>query len=375
MSKKTLYAGRNLAISAAIILTLQSWWSANNEHDSLWKKNSKKNNKENTTYNITGTHNDSDVVAHTNSIPFSYTLDEFIEPLQQTTTDSLEEILEQNTIRSVALNTKSLMNSVEHIVLHSTEHLKNQLENNVVIYLQKVGKIHFIVKRDWNVVQYLPSSTNNLVQIDHIWKEANPNSNATRNEDPNITYKSIWIEVSAHPWQEWSQEQYEAIKKLVQYLGAKYNLQKKDVLTHTMVAYSKQFGMMRKHDPAYINREKLDLPPSSAQINTSVVTGVIAPNLTALYKWCRKQPIWSNPGLWLSHQDAIIYLENHYAWVNDAIMIHKNRFWGINPKANHWTNKEARLTIDEINSKFVTYTPPPQLVYKKKRTLHKARRR
>ena len=260
------------------------------------------------------------------------------------------------------------MDSVEYIALHSTEHLVWQKEENVVLFLQKVWKIHFIVKRDGTLVQFLPTINNNLVQVDHLGKEINKISHASWNHDPNMTYKTIWIEVSANPCQVRTEAQYMTVKKLIEYLWEKYQLTQKDIVTHTMVAYSKKYGMMRKHDPYGIDWGKLWLSPASAQINRDVVAWDIAPNLPSLYERLRKTRTWSNK-IPMNHQQAVQYLQDHYDWLNNSIVLHKQRnWWVIHSNAQRSNDSQARMTIDEIDQSMKYYTPPRKIIHKKKWT-------
>ncbi len=276
-------------------------------------------------------------------------------PLSKEETESVEKMLDDYTIRCTILKDKPIMQNVNYIAVHSTGSTKSE----VITYLRKTGKVHYVVLEDWSIIQYLASNKNALAQQNHLGKWWDPVSCASRNRNDQVTFETIGIEVMAGPAKWWSEKQYETLKNLLRYLSNKYNVKKGNVISHTMVAYNPAKGMMRKYDPFKLDREKLDLPPNDIQINKDILAGRIAPNLISMYKRLRKWSRGDDPGPWYSHEEAISYLEKHYAWVNYAILLHKDANGGqINSNAHLAKEPERWLTIDELNNFMKNYTPP-----------------
>ena len=360
ITQNTTKTIRNATIWLALISALQScenvtWASTTPTHiDSI------KNNE------------DADIHTFESWLPYFEQWNQPFPAISSEDSMRLEEQFTKNTLRSKAQDEKPTMNEVKHVVLHSTEYP----ENLSIVGLQWNGKIHFIIKRNWELIQYLPTTSNRLVQANHIGKWTDESSNAMWNHNPFVTFNSIWIEVCALPAEQRTEDQYITIKKLLWYLGNKYNLIQKDVITHTMVAYSKKYWLMRKHDPFGIEWEKLWLAPGSAQINKDVVTWEIAPNLVYIYERLRKPKNGKNPWWAMTHDEAISYLQYHYSWVDNAIALHKRRFWWIWSTAQHWKIDKVWRMISDINENMKNYVP--KIVIQKKwvnTTHHKKKRR
>ncbi|MBI4232570.1 N-acetylmuramoyl-L-alanine amidase [Candidatus Peregrinibacteria bacterium] len=81
-----------------------------------------------------------------------------------------------------------------------------------------------------------------------------------------------------------TEKQNAALKQLVHWLGHEFNLKKRDVWTHSMVATSK-FGRGRKADPPILDWSKLGLPDNHWQIDQDVLAGQIIPNLVTIEKY------------------------------------------------------------------------------------------
>jgi hypothetical protein len=251
------------------------------------------------------------------------------------------------------MKSKPQMESIKHVTLHSTE----GREEWTINYLSQVGKAHFMILKNWDIVTYWPSASymdQALRQINHMGEAWAEKSRAMRNHDGKITFSAIWIEVSALPWEAWTEEQYSSVKKLLEYLSTKYGIMRKDIITHAMCAYSPDHWLMRKQDPAFLEWNKLGLDPWSAQINRDVVAWLIAPNLLWQYKRLRmkKKEVYE----WritLTHEEAIEYMRYHSAWVNNAIQLHRERNnWKINPLAHKWRYPEYWMSIEEIDKMY-----------------------
>lgn len=362
ITQNTTKTIRNATIWIALISALQS---CENATWASW---------ENTKIETINTINneDADIVQFEATLPYAQQWNEPIPSINEQDSIRVENQFARNTLRSIAQDKKPTMDTVDHIVLHSTEH-QPWKEEETINFLKIAWKMHFIVKRNGEIIQYLPSQSDRLVQVNHIGKWDDESSNAMWNHDHFVTFKSIWIEVSALPTQKRSDAQYEALQKLLWYLGKKYNLIQKDIITHTMVAYSKQYGLMRKQDPFGIQWNRLWLAPGSAQINKDIVSWDIAPNLTSMYERLRKPRVGKNPWWAMTHEEAIAYLQYHYSWVDNAIALHKRRFWCINPTAQFWEIEKVWWMIADINENMRLYKP--KYVYTKKRVSHKTRHR
>lgn len=332
---------RNVVIIAGLFALLQAWDNAD--------ANTNGNNI--TTKDITTANTkDNDINTFEAQLPYAQ---QWNQPLWWLSSDEymrIENQLATNTLRADSLDNNPIMDSIKYIALHSTEDVPWSKESWSINYMKQRGNIHFAVKRDGTIVQFLPTRHNNLVQIDHIGKDDNKDSHASWNHDWFVTCKTIGIEVCAYPAQERTDAQYTSVKTLLWYLWEKYHLQQKDILTHTMVAFSKQYGHIRKHDPYAINWDKLWLPPASAQINRDVVNGLIAPNLYAMYQRLRKKKAYGAKKP-LNHVQAVAYLRSHYSWLNDAILLHRQRNNGrISPLAQFADKQDAWMSIDEIDA-------------------------
>ena len=369
-SQNTVKALRNTALAAALFATFQSCENA------TWSATYNTSIKD-STENTIARYNDADIDTFETYLPYAEQWNQAIPAITPEEYNWIEQQFSHNTLRADSLDNNPVMDSVEYIALHSTGDMFWTKEQGAVNYLKNKGKIHFLIKRDGTILQFLPTINNNLVQIDHLGKEENEKSNASWNHDPNVTFKTIGIEVATYSYQQWTTAQYTTIKKLLGYLGEKYHLTQKNILSHTMVAYSKEYGMIRKYDPFGIDWSKLWLPPASAQINRDVVSWDIAPNLLSLYQRLRKTRTWSNK-VPMNHQQAIQYLQDHYDWLNNSIALHRQRNnWLINFNAQRSNDSQARMTIDELDQAMQHYTPPRKIIYKKKWTnmVHRKKKR
>ena len=148
---------------------------------------------------------------------------------------------------------------------------------------------HFFVNKTWKIFM-LTGGDGSLRQINHAWRELDPNYNAVWRGDKNITFKSIGIEVEAKGWEDWNEAQYSAVKELNCNLWWKYKIKKNHVLTHQQVATS-IFWRWRKTDPYNLQRSKLWLPENYGLIDKDIASGNCIPNTTQLVmhlkeQWC-----------------------------------------------------------------------------------------
>lgn len=283
---------------------------------------------------------------------------QILPPLSSEETEQMDKMLAKNTIRCGVLRDKPTMEKVNYIALHSTGSTKPE----VIKYLQKTGKVHYIILQDGSIIQYLPSNRNVLAQQNHLGKWGDPISCASRDRNDQITFETIGIEIMAWAAKRRSEKEYESLEILLRYLSNKYNIKKGNIISHTMVAYNPAKGMMRKYDPFELDREKLNLPPNDIQINKDILAGRIAPNLISMYKRLRKWYRGGDPGPWYSHEEAITYIQKHYAWVNYAILLHKDANKGqINPNAHLAKEVERWLSIEELDKFMKNYTPPVEI--------------
>jgi len=172
---------------------------------------------------------------------------------------------------------KEKRKETRYIILHSTagdtggQGGSGTIEAHGAHYvIDNNGGIHYVIDRDY--------------WIDHAGTMSDRESKALWNGDPDVSQHSIGIEVAANAGKEWNDRQYEAIKRLVHWLGAEYNIPAKNVLAHRQVSSTKFKTRSRKADPYGLNWGKLDLPDNSQLIDLDVVTGALDPNLDEIRK-------------------------------------------------------------------------------------------
>lgn len=142
-------------------------------------------------------------------------------------------------------------------------------------------KAHFFVSKNW-IINKLTDDEGNFRKLNHagVWMTG---CGAIWDWDKEITYESIGIEVEALGGERWNAKEYEAVKKLISYLGWKYKIHKKDVLTHSQVAFSSVWRG-RKQDPYYVDWRKLwNMPDNYMRIDKDVAQGK-SPNMTQFVK-------------------------------------------------------------------------------------------
>lgn len=162
-----------------------------------------------------------------------------------------------------------------HIILHSTG--GNTPEGTLV-----GGKAHYVVTKEGEIIQVRDVNDS----INHAGVGRKSSKGACWRGDTNISYHSVGIEVCQPDGHEWNSAQYEAVRKLVHFLGAKYGIRKRNVLGHYQVACSR-FGRGRKHDPfKEVDWEKLDLPDNSKLIDHDVLKREVLANLASIRSTC-----------------------------------------------------------------------------------------
>lgn len=140
-------------------------------------------------------------------------------------------------------------------------------------------RAHYVVGRDGKIKVARDPEDN----FDHAgrWTNRDGYTKTLWNGDGDISGHSIGIEVAAMPGEEFTNEQYEALKKLIYALGAKYNIQIKNILTHSQVACSR-FGRGAKFDPTNVDWAKLDLPNNYLLVDREVMSGKLQPNFYSI---------------------------------------------------------------------------------------------
>ncbi len=186
--------------------------------------------------------------------------------------------------RILCANCLGERSETRYIILHSTkgEAMDYYIKNTVAHYLVgKDGKIHYLIDRSLE-----DNHAGNRRETDGKFKgKFKHNDPASWDGDEEVSYKAIGIEVEANGGEEWNDKQYEAVKRLVYWLGSEYGIKKRNVLMHNQVAFGVRWGFRRgrKPDPYGVNWEKLDLPNNSNLIDMDVVKGKIAPDT----RWIR----------------------------------------------------------------------------------------
>lgn len=165
------------------------------------------------------------------------------------------------------------LRDVQHIVLHSTI----SSDSSGII---KSHKAHFVVERDGSIKYLVPIDKD----TESSKKYAHHAGTSAWDGLHELSEHSIGIEVVAQEGQSWSEAEYVAIKKLVEFIGGYYGLQKNDVLLHKMVAYS-EYGRGRKSDPCddpSVLYSKLGLPDNSRLMDLDVAQGDVLSNIAKI---------------------------------------------------------------------------------------------
>lgn len=163
--------------------------------------------------------------------------------------------------------------ATSHIILHSTNVGRGSADRGYDETLAK-HRAHYVVSREGEIIQVRDPNDN----MDHAGRITNRSaSKALWDGDGFINDKSIGIEVATYAGEAWSPAQYEAVKKLVHALGAKYSIPANHVLTHSQVACGKGFRIA-KPDPLNVNWASLDLPNNYMLIDYDVLYGDLEAN-------------------------------------------------------------------------------------------------
>lgn len=207
-----------------------------------------------------------------------------------------------------------------YIILHSTAANISDISS---------VKAHFFVSKEWKIYE-LTDKDGNFRELNHagFWTKW---CGAIRWGDKNITYKSLWIEVEALGGEEWNAKEYAAVKNLISYLWFKYKIQKKNVLTHSQIAFS-SVGRWRKQDPYFVNWKKLwDMPNNYTEIDKDVAKGK-SPNMAQFVKELKD--------MWMTNTEITYYL----GWIDAGITIANNK----KVKKMNAQDRKARSTSSTI---------------------------
>lgn len=186
-------------------------------------------------------------------------------------------------------NMLTIEKKFKHIICRKQSEKKEKLTKPTNIILHSTAanikdiswvKAHFFVSRNGEITK-LTDNAGNFRQLNHAWFGLT-GSGAVWSGDKNITYDAIGIEVEALGGEEWNAKEYVAVKKLISYLWWKYNIQKKDVLAHSQIAFS-SVGRWRKQDPYLVNWEHLGMPNNYLLIDKDVANGK-CPNMAQFVK-------------------------------------------------------------------------------------------
>ncbi len=165
------------------------------------------------------------------------------------------------------------LRDVRHIVLHSTI----SSDSNGII---KSHKAHFVVERDGSIKYLVPIDKD----TESSKKYAHHAGTTAWDGLHDLSEHSIGIEVVALEGQSWSEAEYVGVKKLVDFIGGYYNLQKNDVLLHKMPRYS-EYGRGEKSDPCddpSVLYSKLGLPDNSRLMDLDVAQGDVLSNIAEI---------------------------------------------------------------------------------------------
>ncbi len=228
--------------------------------------------------------------------------------------------------------------SFKHVISKKQSKQKEKLTHPNGIVLHSTGgnindvpwvKAHFYVSKKWEIYM-LADDQGNLRKLNHAgvgmtwcW--------AIRNWNMNLTYDFIGIEVEALGWERRNDKEYEAVEKLISYLWRKYKIQKKNVLTHSQVAFS-SVGRWRKQDPYYVNWKKLWMPDNYMEIDKDVAHGK-SPNMTQFVKelkdkWMTNAEIkdylsWLDAGIAIANANKVKKMgaQDHCAWLSSSTIL------------------------------------------------------
>jgi len=191
----------------------------------------------------------------------------------------------------------------------------------------KTKRVHFFVDKKGRIYQ----SYNSAAKLNHAGRPGNKRK-ASWNGDENISYHSIGIEVEAFGGkenpktgqmegvEEWEGPQYTAVKRLVHWLGKKYDLKKRDVVAHRQVAYGK-WGRGRKSDPYIkVDWDKLALSNNSNLLDLDVLAGTIDANMASI-----REEMGSKVGWYGMEESEIMALRLSDRLSSVAIMKEKGR--------------------------------------------------
>jgi LysM repeat protein/N-acetyl-anhydromuramyl-L-alanine amidase AmpD len=163
-----------------------------------------------------------------------------------------------------------------HIILHSTN-AENSSDRGYEGTL-KSRKAHYVISREGRITMARDPED----RIDHSGTYHNRTTTKSYwRGNKALTFSAIGIEVATLPGEEWSSEQYTAVRNLVHALGGHYQIPANHVLTHGQVAMGKtDRGMYRiaKPCPANVEWDQLDLPNNYAIIDYDVIYGDMEAN-------------------------------------------------------------------------------------------------
>jgi LysM repeat protein len=186
---------------------------------------------------------------------------------------------------------------VRFIVLHSTA---SETPASTI----NERKAHFVVDKDGTITYLVPVPVSK--EVDGKYKIPPHAGRSAWGGVSDLNEHSIGIEVVAPDGQDWTDEQYAAMKQLVGWLGGYYGLKQRDVVMHKQIAYSR-YGRGRKSDP-YGNPEtmyaRLGLPDNSDILDLEVARGAVASNIGPI----RGKEYGHRYGAWTG-LDAALYVQ------------------------------------------------------------------
>lgn len=175
------------------------------------------------------------------------------------------------------------MKEVKYIILHSTI-------SRTSAHTIKKHNAHFVLERNGGI-KYLVSVDKKSPAKNRITPHAGV---SMWSDDKDLNTLSIGIEVVAKAGQEWSEDQYEAVTELVNWLGGYYGLKKHDVLRHKQIAFSRSKGRGRKSDPMDEDLfENLGLPNNDELLDVAVTNEWVKPNLKAIRNDSNHEGVWA----------------------------------------------------------------------------------
>lgn len=157
----------------------------------------------------------------------------------------------------------------KYIVIHSTNSIA---EDRGVGPTVERGRAHFVIGRDGVIHKPRDIEDN----FDHVGRMRNRRAQGKWNGDSDVSSTALGIEVATKPGEAFTDAQYVVLKSLVEALGEKYEIPKKNVLCHSQlgcITYNGRVQRFSKPDPANFDWSRIGFPNNYNLIDYDVLNG------------------------------------------------------------------------------------------------------